>query len=800
MKIKNMVQNLTFKMLLSGGVTFFICAGLWAAFNVVYLQEFILRSIKSDIITLSDTVLIGLDCATLHDFEEDIQQIIAFSPHKNIKAIRLVDKKGRIAYSSNREEVGNIVPNSEQSCRACHDQHTPPAILSQEDRSRVLQVNDAIIVGTVTPIPNRPGCSGQSCHAHSEEEQLLGILDMEVTTEIKDTVLREFERANMLISFLVFLATFLVLFLNYHILIFKPIRRLIQATKEICEGGSYSDISVRQADEIGVLAGSYNDMCRKVAEKESLLVAQREEYRNLFQNVPCLLSVVDTNYKVIRHNMKYEDHFGSNIRGRHCFEINKGRKDRCTVCPVEKTFLYDSPHVSEEVGLSKEGKTIYWIVYTAPVKDAEGNTVAAMEMMLDITARKELEFKLAASELFYHSIFEAIPGALFVLNANNLSIMNCNDAVLKIYGYKPEELLSKPFTSLFKKEEREYWTRNLRTTHEINQASQLTKDGRSIFVSMRISLSTFEKYEVLIVSCSDITKRLEAEQQFIHASKMTTLGEMATGVAHELNQPLTILKSISGFLARKVGKGHEIDMNMLEEISQSISTHVDRAGKIISHMREFGRKSELKTMPVQFNEVLKRGFEFFSQQLTVRNISVDWQLQEDLPLIIAEPNRLEQVVINLLVNARDAIEERWNGKNPKNGIKAITLQTKSTESVVIIKVCDTGSGVPENMTKKIFEPFFTTKDVGKGTGLGLSITYGIIQDYNGTIVVENQETGGACFTITFPIADVENCLWLDDRCICSRAEFNDKGSSCQENGSEKTTRRGTPEDDTSQAS
>ncbi|WP_084184783.1 PAS domain S-box protein [Desulfonatronum thiodismutans] len=785
MKIKNMVQNLTFKMLLSGGVTFFICAGLWATFNVVYLQEFILRSIKSDIITLSDTVLLGLDCATLHDFEEDIKQIIAFSPHKNIKAIRLLDKKGRIAYSSKSEEVGTVMANSAESCRKCHDQNPPPTTLSQEDRSRVLQSKDAIIVGTVTPIPNREGCYDQSCHAHSKDEQLLGILDMEVSTEIKGTVLREFEQANMLISFLVFLATFLVLFLNYHILIFKPIRRLIQATKDICAGGNYSDISIRQADEIGVLAESYNDMCRKVAEKETLLVAQREEYRNLFQNVPCLLSVVDRNYNVIRHNTKYEDHFGGNIQGRRCYEINKGLTERCPVCPVEKTFLYDSPHVSEEFGLSKEGKTIHWIVYTAPVKDTEGNTVAAMEMMLDITARKELEFKLAASELFYHSIFEAIPSALFVLNTANLSIMNCNDAVLRMYGYKPEELLNKPFTSLFKEDEREYWTRNLRTTHEINQTSQITKDGRSIFVSMRISLSTFETYEVLIVSCSDITKRLEAEQQFIHASKMTTLGEMATGVAHELNQPLTILKSISGFLARKVGKGHYIDSEMLEEISQSISTHVDRAGKIISHMREFGRKSELKTMPVQINDVIRRGFEFFSQQLNVRNISVEWRLQEDLPLIIAEPNRLEQVIINLLINARDAIEERWNGKEVKNGEKTITIETESSGAFVTTRICDTGFGVPSNMSEKIFEPFFTTKDVGKGTGLGLSISYGIIQDYNGTITAENRETSGACFTITFPVADEKNCLWMDDRCVCSRADFDGRETNQKEDKPEE---------------
>lgn len=762
MNIKNMFQNLTFKMLLSGGLTFFVCAGLWTGFNIVYLRDFILRSVKSDIIILSETILLGLHYAMLLDSEDDIRQIVNnIAQQEDIKAIRVLNKKGRIAYSSIAEEVGTYLDTSEQSCWACHAHNPPPVTMSQDQRSRIIQSEGAKIVGTITPIPNEPGCIGPPCHVHFEDEKLLGLLDMEVSTEIKGTKLRDFEQANMTISLLVFLATFFVLFMNYHILIFKPVRRLIRATKSICSGEDYQDINIKQADEIGVLADSFNTMCRKVAEKEALLTAQREEYRNLFQNVPCLLSVVDRNYNVIRHNKKYVDHFGS-FRGKHCYEINKGKSEKCDICPVELTFMDGFPHVSEEQGLSREGKTIYWIVYTAPIKNADGEIVAAMEMMLDITERKELEFKLAKSELRYHSIFESIPSALFVLDCETLSIMNCNDSVLKIYGYKPEELLGKSFLLLFREEERESWDNKIRVAQEVNQCSQLTKNGKVIFASMRISHSEFDEQKVLIVSCSDVTKKLEAEQQFIHSSKMTTLGEMATGVAHELNQPLAILKSISGFLSRKISKGENLDFHMLEEVAESINTHVNRASKIITHMREFGRKSEPKTTPVQINDVLRRGFEFFSQQLNVRNIKVEWDLQDHLPIIMGDPNRLEQVIINLLVNARDAIEERWDKRSPEFCEKRITIQTRSDDANVTIKICDTGIGIPPAMHEKIFEPFFTTKDVGKGTGLGLSISYGIVQDYKGTITAESLEEGGSCFTIVFPVAGKEEASRTTD--------------------------------------
>jgi histidine kinase len=159
-------------------------------------------------------------------------------------------------------------------------------------------------------------------------------------------------------------------------------------------------------------------------------------------------------------------------------------------------------------------------------------------------------------------------------------------------------------------------------------------------------------------------------------------------------------------------------------------------------------------MPVQINEVLERGFEFFSQQLQVHNIRVDWELEEDLPLIMADSNRLEQVVINLLLNARDAIEDRWKD-DKANADKRILLQSYSTPERIVFRICDTGAGIPSAIRERLFEPFFTTKIVGKGTGLGLSISYGIVTDYGGKIRADSWEEGGACFEISFPRAECE---------------------------------------------
>lgn len=754
--LKKFSHTLIMKMILSGGITLLLSVILWTSFNVVFFKKNVTGNIQSDIAMLSDTVLLSLHHAMMLDSKEFIQNDINnISRQGDIKSIRVINKKGQIIYSNDPDEINSVIDIKSPPCWNCHRHDTPPATMSLEQRTRLKTVNGKQFMGIMTSIPNSEGCAPGPCHIHSKDEQILGLLDLEISTEKKTSILATFEKANVGIAMVVFIATFSALFIFAYNFIFKPIRTLIKATRDFGSAQDFVEIQLAQTDEIGTLADAFNMMGRQVQDKHRALLEQKEEYRDLFDNVPCLVSVVDLNFKVIRHNKAYEKHFGK-PRGRQCYQINKDRDRKCEECPVERTFFDLTPHMSEESGLSKDGKPIHWIVYTSPIKDREGRIVAAMEMMLDITQRRELEQSLAASEQRYHAIFDSIPQAVFVLNAEDLTILNCNDPVEEIYGYSRDMIHGKSFLSLFRKEERPDYRHLLKVKQEIGPCSQLTKDGNTIYALLRISPAEFDGSRSLIVTCSDVTQKLEAEQQLIQASKMSTLGEMASGVAHELNQPLAILKTISNLLMRKVSRDQQIEPKILREMAEGVDTHVNRASKIIEHMREFGRKSDMKTMPVQLNDVLRRGFDFFSRQLTIRSITVGWDLNSHLPIIMADSNRLEQVVINLLINARDAIEERWKDAVPLADDKKIYISTDFTDDEVVIEICDTGPGIPDPIQARLFEPFFTTKDVGKGTGLGLSISYGIVKDYNGSISASTKEDLGACFTITFPRGDIES--------------------------------------------
>ncbi|MCF8035995.1 MAG: PAS domain S-box protein [Desulfobacteraceae bacterium] len=494
-------------------------------------------------------------------------------------------------------------------------------------------------------------------------------------------------------------------------------------------------------------------MGEQIARKQAALNKQKEKYRTLFELVPCEIAVLDTNFRLIHFNHRFAEKFNPKI-SEYCFQAYKGREQKCEPCPVEKTFEDGLPHFSEETGYAKDGTTAHWLVVTSPQKDEDtGAVTAALEMTVDLTDLKLLEDKLKKSEKKYKDIFNNIANPIFVIDREDLTILDCNKSVQRVYGYSKSEVCGTRFTDLFIADDRAYYERLMKTRDEIHQARHLRKSEKALFVNIRISPSEYEGKSVYLVTTSDITQRLEAEQQLIQASKMATLGEMATGVAHELNQPLSVIKTASSYLMKKIRNNAPITDENLYTMASEIDSHINRATKIINHMREFGRKSEIDTENINVNPVIENAFDIFAQQLKLRGIDVVWELAPELPSVKADASKLEQVIINLLVNARDAIEARW-GQRPSDkdaADKKILLRSHSDGRFVTIEVEDTGSGIPPDLVDKIFEPFFTTKDAGKGTGLGLSISYSILREWGAAIHAESGRSQGTRFIIRFPV-------------------------------------------------
>ncbi|MBF0303767.1 MAG: GHKL domain-containing protein [Desulfamplus sp.] len=242
----------------------------------------------------------------------------------------------------------------------------------------------------------------------------------------------------------------------------------------------------------------------------------------------------------------------------------------------------------------------------------------------------------------------------------------------------------------------------------------------------------------------------ELNAHLIQTDKLAALGKMAAGVAHEINNPLGIISTKAGWMRDLLEEDEFKDspnFKEFEECLDKIEEHVQRAGKITHNMLGFARSMEPTTEKVDINAVLTKTTEFLSHHAQSNNIRIKTDYDQYLPEIISDKSQLQQVFLNILNNAIDAIE--------KEGDVVITTKrehgSRKDHEKIVIDIIDTGSGIPEHIKNRIFDPFFTTKEKGKGTGLGLSISYRIIEKLGGTISVKSEKDKGSTFTISLPV-------------------------------------------------
>lgn len=416
---------------------------------------------------------------------------------------------------------------------------------------------------------------------------------------------------------------------------------------------------------------------------------------------------------------------------------------------VDKTMGRFSPDYSPE----KPAYCVDCLVKKKKVGDEVQQLADSFKHM--VRSIKLYRNRVWESEEKYRSLFRSGPAPIFVLSSRTFRILDANPSALTTYDYTKDEILKTSFLELapeFKTKFTVYFNENPSSESFIYPKALHFKKGEAPFYVNVVACRTrYLERDAIIVSTSDITEMLEKDAQLIQASKMTSLGQLSAGIAHELNQPLNMIKMGSEFLDMVVNEQKPLSDESLRQISTEMSTQVDRATEIINHLREFGRKSDFSKEPIDINKPVRGVMSIMAHQLSLQNISVTVDLDETLPPVLAHVNRLEQVLFNLVTNARDAIQDKYKTLE-EEGPREITIKTHRNHDRIVMTVSDTGLGMSDTVMGKIFDPFFSTKQTGMGMGLGLSISYGIIKDYDGSIDIESEEGAGTTFTLTFPVA------------------------------------------------
>src|SRR6059036_1264860 len=249
----------------------------------------------------------------------------------------------------------------------------------------------------------------------------------------------------------------------------------------------------------------------------------------------------------------------------------------------------------------------------------------------------------------------------------------------------------------------------------------------------------------VVVMVEDVTEQQALETQLVQSEKLAAVGQLVSGVAHELNNPLTSIAGLSEFLLEQKERGRK-DRGHLQVIQEQ----AERAGRIVRNLLTFARKGSAERVRVDLNDVIRRTLSLTAYDLKLKDITVERELSGALPEVFGDRHGLQQVVLNLVTNAAQAV-----GENPRERPRTITVSTWF-DGQVHLRVADTGPGIPDEIAQSVFTPFFTTKEPGKGTGLGLSITYSIVESHSGQITLEPRGTrGGAAFRVDLPPAPAD---------------------------------------------
>jgi len=385
--------------------------------------------------------------------------------------------------------------------------------------------------------------------------------------------------------------------------------------------------------------------------------------------------------------------------------------------------------------------------------EREGVKICAF--LRDISHRKKIENELRRTSQFFKNLLEGSVNGIIVADMQGKIIL-FNEMAGKILGYKPEEMLGKHVTSFYPSHEAHEVMRKLRSDEYGGKGKLsatpyvlLNKSGEKIPINMSAFLVYEEGREVASVGVfTDLREKIKMEQklqktqlQLIQSEKMASLGKLAAGVAHEINNPLGGILIYANLLKEEMKQDDPLHKDL-----DRIITEATRCKKIVKGLLEFAHQTEEKMELTNVNQRIEQCLSLLRNQSLFHNIKVIKSFDPLLPPVKGDPSQLNQVFTNIIVNAAEAM----------GGSGELSIKTEGVreEGIVRIEFHDTGCGIPEDVLPNIFDPFFTTKEVGKGTGLGLSVSYGIIvEGHRGHILARNREGGGTTFIIELPVTN-----------------------------------------------
>jgi len=496
----------------------------------------------------------------------------------------------------------------------------------------------------------------------------------------------------------------------------------------------------------------------KNAQSESEL--SRKKYRKLYDFAPTSYFTIFRDGQILETNFKGAQMFGEDqvdLAGRNIKEFIASSMIIDFDEFLTQIFEHQTPTVCELKLNQIQGKDIFVLQEGALIDDDQ----KCLLSMVDITERNEAQKALKASEELYYSILKTSPDGIIVTDLNG-KITEASNMALELFGVKNTDIVGMQFLQFVPKKSKRAMYSLYQTTileekvHNfeiiLNRQDKTEFPGEISSSLIKGNNGTTSSFMVVI---RDISERILFEKQLRHSERMSGIGELATGMAHEINQPLnTISLSLDNVMFSL--ENNTCNENYLKTKINKVFDNITRIKKIIDHVRTFSRdQDDLIKENFEINASIQNSISMISEQFSNKEISLDFYPDDNIPTFIGNTYRFEQVILNMLINAKDALDEKRK-QNCSKFKKRIDITTKLLQKQAIIEIKDNGIGIDPEYLDKVLLPFFTTKAPGQGTGLGLSISYGIIKELDGEINIQSKPKLGTTIQIKLPIQNLRN--------------------------------------------
>ena len=554
---------------------------------------------------------------------------------------------------------------------------------------------------------------------------------------------------------------------------------------------TFLDISeIKKAKEF--LEQSRENLEEEVRKRTQELETAKKQWEATFDAVPDMIAIIDQNYRILRANKVMAGKFGlqpKDLIGKHCYELLHGTDEPHPACP-HLSMWKKGTHQMAEMLEPRLGANL--LVSNSPLLDAAGKIYASVHVARDITDLKQAERKAKEQLDFVQLMVETVPNPIFVKNRQGV-YTGCNQAFCDFWGLKREEIVGKTIYEVAPKD--------LAGLYHAQDMELLEKPGVQIYES-KVRSAQGEIRDVIYYKAPyfdsrgrpagivgvivDITERKQMEEQMLRSQKLEAIGQLAAGIAHEINTPTQFIQTNLEYLQEAFDRladlaglvspliencktrptddtfSHkaeealaEAELGLLQEdIKDALGGSmegVQRITKIVESMRYFAHPGTEEKVAIDVNQALERAITV-SRNEWKYYADMETDLDPGLSPLVGYSAPLNQALLNVIINAAQAISEKL-GPNPEEKGR-ISISTRQKKSWIEIRIKDTGCGIPEDVLPKIFDPFFTTKKMGKGTGQGLALTQNIIMGkHGGKIEVETEPGKGTAFIMSLPVAE-----------------------------------------------